>query len=333
MSAREYLMIVKESALGTVVANPVAGTDAIYVRLIDGNAFTMVADPVIEEVPYGGGFAVTAEAISDHYECKGQLKTKLYPSQAALLLGWAITRVGASPQAPWATTEPVGDLASCSVYHAVRNSDGTYGLKRYAGCKVAGWRVEVSRQSTTAVLTLDLVAAQEFGNAMEGTADPTADEFPAPQEGQYPVGPYTFKQTAGQLSVGSVRSQYESLAIAGRNALDGRWFESAHLQVVQSCGRSTTLDAALMLKSTPDDRSAYEALAAQSCSVGFNTGGAGTNLTLAFNGQNTITKLPYDLPLNQVFLRKLSLKNRWDPSANSGAGGDIAVSFSASTSE
>src|SRR3954471_13363187 len=118
MSAREFLWIVKESALGTVMTSPVAGTDSIYIRLIDGNSFGMVAEPVIEEIPYGGGYAVTAEAVSDHYACKGQLKTKLYPSQAPLLLPWAVTRINDDQDAPWETTEPAGDLASCSVYHA-----------------------------------------------------------------------------------------------------------------------------------------------------------------------------------------------------------------------
>ena len=91
--AREFLWIVKESALGTLMTSPVAGTDSMYIRLVDGNSFSMYTKPVIEEIPYGGGFAVASEAISDHYECKGQLKTKLYPGQAQLLLDWASTRI------------------------------------------------------------------------------------------------------------------------------------------------------------------------------------------------------------------------------------------------
>src|SRR4051812_36817788 len=124
MSAREFLWIVKESSLGTVMTSPTAGTDSIYIPLVDGNSFSMVAEPVIEEIPYGGGLAVAAEAISDHYGCKGQLKTKLYPSQAAMLLGLLMTRVDGAG-APWITSEPTGDLASVSIYHAVRRSDGT----------------------------------------------------------------------------------------------------------------------------------------------------------------------------------------------------------------
>jgi hypothetical protein len=76
MSAREFVWIIKESSLNTAMASPVAGTDSIYIRLTDGNAFTMVADTIIEEIPYGGGLAVCGEAIADKYSCKGALKTR-----------------------------------------------------------------------------------------------------------------------------------------------------------------------------------------------------------------------------------------------------------------
>jgi hypothetical protein len=321
MSAREYLWIVKESSLGTVMTSPTAGTDSIYVRLVDGNSFSMVAEPVIEDIPYGGGFAVSADAVSDHYGCAGQLKTKLYPSQAPLLLALLATRVSSDQTVPWATTEPPGDLASVSIYHAVRRSDGTYQRKRFAGVKAKGGRIEVSRQSTSATLTLELQAARSYGNAMDGSPDPDASEFPAPAETDYPAGPYTFKNTAGRVTVGSIRTQYDSLAIAIQNALDGRWFETSYLTLNQFCGRSSTLDVDLYLKANPDDRSAFEAITAQSCSVEFSNG---TNsATIQFNGKNHITKLPYDLPLDKAFMEKLSLKNRFSPSA----GEDLSVAF------
>jgi Phage tail tube protein len=322
MSAREFLWIVKESALGTPKTSPTAGVDSIYIRLIDGNSFGMIAKPVIEEIPWGGGLAITGESVSDHYECKGQLKTKLYPSQAALLLGWALTRVDAVPN-PWATTEPIGDLASCSVYHAVRRSDGTYRRKRFAGCKVSGAKIDVSRQSTTAMLTLDLLGCRSYGNAMDSSSDPDATAFPAPADTDYPSGPYTFKMTAGGITVASARTEYDSLAIAIQNVLDGRWFEQSYLQVNQFCGRASTLETELYLKASPDDRAAYEALTAQAVSAVFTNGVTNQNMTLQFNGQNTITDLPYNLPLNQAFMQKLSLKNRYDPSASN----DISVSF------
>lgn len=314
-NAREWLYVVRESALGTPKASPVLGTDSTYIRLIDGNSFSMYAKPIIEEIPYGGGFAVTAEAISDHYECKGQLKTKLYPTQAQLLLDWATSRINSGQTSPWTTTELPGDLASMSVYHAIRQADGTYNRKVFGGCKVAGAKIEVSRQSTTAMLTLDLVACSQTGEATQ-TGDPTTTPFPDPTDASYPTSPYTFFMTAGQMSIGgSTRTQYEDLTLNIQNVLDGQWFESNHLTILPFLGRASTLDTTLYLKISPDDRSAFEAITANAASVTLQNGVTGQNLTIQYNGQNTITDLPYDLPLNQVFKQKMTLKNRFDVSA------------------
>ncbi len=314
INAREFAYIVRESALMTPKGSPVLGTDAIYVRLTDGNSLSMYAKPIMEEIPYGGGFAVTAEVISDHYECKAQLKTKLYPTQAQLLLDWATTRINSGQTLPWVTTEVPNDLASCSVYHAIKQNDGTYLRRQFAGCKVAGARIEVSRQSTTASLTLDLVACKQndFGSH---TGDPSSTPFPDPAEANYPTGPYTFAQTSGYLSIGgTTRSMYEDLTINIQNVLDGQWFENAYLSLIPFLGRASTLESTLYLKATPDDRLAYEAITAQAASLTFEAG-TGKNLTFTFNGQNTITDLPYDLPLNQIFKQKMTLKNRFDSSA------------------
>jgi hypothetical protein len=323
--AKEFLWIVQESALNTPVALPVTwpttSANAFYIRLSDGNSFSMIAKPIHQKIPYGGGYAVTSEVVSDHYTCEGTLKTQLYGSHAAMLLGWALTRNDGTN--PWTTSEPVGDLASCSVYHAVRRSDGTYERKVYSGCKVTSCDISVSRSSTTAMLTLGLKACKSAGNQMDGTTDPTSDAFPAPTEVEYPLGPYTFKMTSGGLTVASVRTGYEDLSIKVQNALDGRWFETSFLQVNQFCGRNSTFDATLYLKATPNDRTAFEAITAQSCALAFTNGVMGQNLTIQFNGQNRITDLPYDLPLNRAFMQKLSLVNLFDQTA----GQDISISF------
>src|SRR6478752_474542 len=129
-NAREYLYAVRESALGTVMTSPVAGTDSCYVRLTDG-FFAMAADPVMEFIPYGGGYAVDAEAVSDHYECKGTIKTKLYPGQANFWMTWCLNRINSGQTTPWVTTELPGDLASLSLYHLVRRSDASYHCERF----------------------------------------------------------------------------------------------------------------------------------------------------------------------------------------------------------
>jgi hypothetical protein len=318
-SSREFLMLVKESSLGTPMTSPVAGTDLIYIRLTDGNAFGMAAAPIHVEIPYGGGLAITADVVSDHYECKGQLKTKLYPAQAALLMAWITGRVNAGQTLPWVTTEPPGDLASVSLYHGIQRSDGTYLRKRFSGCKATGATIEVSRQATVASLSVDIQGCQQFGSAFDGTTDPTATEFPAPVDSSFPTGPYNFKQTAGFLicrgTGTAVRSKYEDLTIKVQNSVDGRWFETSFLQLNQFTGRSTTLDATLLFQATPDDRSALEAITAQTVSVGFHNGVTGQNMTITMNGRNVIKALPYDLPLDKAFTQKLSLMNVYDLAA------------------
>ena len=178
------------------------------------------------------------------------------------------------------------------------------------------------------MLTLGLMASKSQGNSMDGTSDPSSGTFPAPTELQYPTGPYTFKQSAGGLVIatsGSTpRTEYEDLSVKVQNALDGRWFEQSYRQIVQFCGRSSTLDSTLYLKPTPDDRTNYEGIDVHAASLVFTTGVTGTNLTLQFNGQNTIVDLPYDLPLNQAYMTKLSLKNRFDPNAGEDLGFSLA---------
>src|SRR4051794_40987135 len=116
-------MIVIESAYGTPKATPAAGTEKIYTRLSGGNAFTVVGDPMWYEIMYGGGEATKAVGGSDQMECTGQLTTELYGSQAVFMSNWFGQKINAGQTTPWVTTEPPGDLPSCSVYHAVQRSD------------------------------------------------------------------------------------------------------------------------------------------------------------------------------------------------------------------
>src|SRR4051812_44429476 len=101
--AREFLQITKESSYGVKKTTPVRGTDQIAIRLEDGNSFTPRANPVTVPVMYGGGYNVEVDTISDKTEVKGSLKTTLCYSQASLLLGWALSKVGVGQTTPWTT--------------------------------------------------------------------------------------------------------------------------------------------------------------------------------------------------------------------------------------
>ena len=235
---------------------------------------------------------------------------------------WATSEINSGQTSPWTTTELPNDLASCTVYHGVQTSTGVFWKKSYGGTKVTSVKIEVSTEATAAKITLGLKACTQTALGTL-TGDPTT-ALPTPTEAEMPQGPYLFTQLAGNLTLGGVsRTQFSSLAITINNALDGQWFESAGLSILNYHGRESMLEADLYLKLSPDDRSAYEAATAQAATLTFQNGVTGQNMTLNFNGQNFITDLPFDLPINQAFRQKLQLTNTLDATA----GSDIAVSF------
>ena len=321
-AAREFLYIVQESALGTPVTTPSVGTTSIFIRLIDSNAFSMIAKPVQVKIPYGGGLAKNSEIVSDRYACVGNLKTNLYGSQAAFLMGWAATEINAGQTLPWTTTELPNDLASCTVYHGIQTSTGVFLKKAYGGCKVSSWKIEVSDQATVTSLSLGLTACtQSAMGTLSG--DPTT-ALPTPTEAEMPLGPYKFTMLAGGLTLGGAsRTQFSSLAITGTNALDGQWFESAGLSILNYHGREVMLESDLFLKLSPDDRSAYEAASATAAVVVFTNGVSNQNMTIDMKGENVITDLPFDLPIGTAFKQKLQITSTLDQSA----GTDLAISF------
>lgn len=323
MAVFEFLMLVKESALGTTMSTPVAGTDKIYLRLTDGNSFSMQAVPQYVDIPYGGGEAITVESLTEFMDCKGTLTTKLYPAQAKLLFDWAQNRINTAQTSPWVTTEPAGDLASASIYHAYQRSDGTLRRTRYAGTKVTRWQIAASATDPVWKLTMDLQAVKEVGNPIDASADPDAIEFPAPADTDLPLGPYMLKHSIGGMLLGStagtVRTQYDDFSIDVTNVMDARPFESQFVQVNSFRGRNCMLNATLRLKATPDDLTPFLSGTAQRAQLTLANGT--TTTVFDFKASNKIRQLNRDLPLDKVFMYRLQMKNVRDATA----GTDISV--------
>ena len=332
---REYLMIVEESAFKVPVTTPVvwtqsttyglANAQAYYVRLDQGNAFTMRPRPAgTVTIPYGGGFAVAVNKVSDKQECKGRLSVILSVSQAPFLLSWAGVRITGGT-APWTTTEPNGDLASCSVYHAIVEFDGTVKRRVYLGTKVEGWQVSVSEDSTIARLTLDLAASTPQGNQFDSSVDPTSTTFPTPTDADFPIDPFVFLHSGGSNYVtlgGTVRTQFTELNIASRNVMYRRWFANRYVQMLRMVGRDTTVGTKLAYVAAGDtDRAHYEALASESCSIQLNNGTHG--FTMNLNAQNVWMPFEDDLPLPDLYMQAATEANMWD----SAAGSDFTLAF------
>ena len=323
-------MIVQESAYKTPVTLPVVFTTAstynsataYYVRLDGGNAFTMRPKPVEVEVPYGGGVAVGAYRVSDKQACEGELTVKLCASQAPFLLAWATNRINSLQTLPWPTTLAPGDLASCSVYHAIQRSDGSYKRRVYLGTKVSSVNVEVSEESTVVTLKLGLVSSTPQGNQFDASTDPTATVFPAPVDANFPSDVYLWTHSSGLITIGgTIRSQITELRFDAKNTLAKRFFNSRFVEALLFTGRKTTCGVKLLYAPTPDDRTTYEGLTSQAISVGLNNGTHSVTITL--NAQNIFDTFNDDLPLNDLYFQASSLANLWDPVA----GSDFVVSW------
>jgi hypothetical protein len=329
---REYLMIVEESAFKTPVGVPtvwttgttygLANATAYYVRLDGGNGFTMRPRPMQVEIPYGGGLAIGAYRVSDKLECKGNLTLKLCVGQAPFFLSWAGLRINAGQTAPWVTTEPVGDLASCSIYHAIVRSDGSVKRRVYLGCKVDSWTLSCSEASTVATLSLGLSASTPQGNQFDSSSDPSAGTFPAPGDTNFPIDPYLFIHTSGFLTIGgSSRSAITDLTISCQNTLARRFYNSRFLGLLRFVGRRTTLASKLLYAPSPDDRTNYEGLTSESCSVEFSNGTH--NFTMDMKAQNIYDPLEDDLALSDLYFQSNTENNLWDSSA----GSDFTLTF------
>ena len=329
--SREFLMIVEESAFGTPVVSPVvwttsttyglANASAYYIRLPGDNQFTMRPRPIVVRVPYGGGLAIDAYTASDKLECKGRLTTMLSIAQAPFLLSWAGARI-VGGTSPWTTSELVGDLASCSIYHGIVEFDGTVKRRLYKGCKVDSWSLSCSEASTVATLTLEISGGTPQGNQFDSSVDPTSGVFPVPVDANFPSDPFEWIHTAGHVTIGGgARTAITELTISSQNVLARSFYNTRFVQYLRFCGRKTTVSSRLQYLSSPDDRTLYEGLATGGLSIGFNNGTHGFVMDL--KATNVYDPLDDDLKLADTYWQSQTSGNMWDVAASA----DFTLAF------
>jgi hypothetical protein len=334
--SREFLLVVQENAYNLPPATaPVIWTTAspydpygtgtrsstgYFIRLDEGNAFTMRARPQTVEIPYGGGLAIGAYRVSDKTELRGNLRCKLTTNLAPFLMSWATTRIDATQAQPWPTTIPAGDLASCSIYHAIMRSDGTFKRRLYRGCKVDSWALDISSDSQVGTLNLAVSGSTPQGNPYDGSVDPDASQFPAPATNHLPRDPYLFSHSAAGVFVNNaLRRNITQLTLTGTNTLARNFFNQRYLGSLTFTGRDTTAAMRLEYAATPDDRATYEG------TLPFGTTPIPVNITLndgvhtmeiQLNTNNVIDPLDEDLALDDLYFQSSTHNNLWDPAVD-----------------
>jgi hypothetical protein len=328
---REWLYVVQESAWKTAMTTPTAWTTSTtyglanfggaYVRLGGPNSWTARSRPVGKvETPYGGGFDVPAYVTSDKQENKGTLTLQLTVGQAPFWLSWWLQRI-TSGTSPWTTTIPNGDLASCTVYHAVISpTDNTIKRQAHVGMKVMDGTLSVSADSTVVTLTLNLEGAAVQGNPFDSSADPTVTPFPNPVDANFPSDPYVFVHSGGSSYFtygGAVRTAFTELNLKVSNHFARKWYPASYyIGLLNWMGRKTSVSTRLLYPGSPQtDRTNFIQLTSEACSMEMNNGTHG--FTVNMNAQNVLDPLEDDLKLNDVFEQTSTSNNMWDPSAGS----------------
>jgi hypothetical protein len=251
------------------------------------------------------------------------------------LMDWGITQVATTGSGdeeartiPWETTDadyvmPVGDLASVSIYHAYMLPDGTFKRRRYSGVKVASGSMSASRQDPLFKFQFSLVGIRDDLNAAGSVADPDATEFPEPGDDDLPAcNPWLFSHvSAGGLKIATTRTQYGSVNLSWQNQLAANAFESKYAQLIRFCGRQTTAQVQLRLKSSPDDIASYKALTSLASEIKLSNGTNTLTIGVPSTKWDAVTR---DLKLNDEFYLNGTLAAYFNPSS----GSDVVVSAS-----
>ncbi len=319
----------------------IAGFVGFYGRLDGGNSFTMRPRPTMVMVPGGGGWAVDAFRVADKLVVEGTYRTKLYAGPfTQFLLTWASQQINANGYVAaagvssntWAySSGPPGNLASVTILHYIQRADGTTKCRQYNGVRVRSWDFTLSENSTTADITLQLVGSSVAGNqwTLGNYVDPTLQTFAspatppvwgstntattwcAPSASNLPVTPYLFIH-ATPLTIGIVRTQFQSLGISCQNQLQSRFWNNRFAQLHQLCGRRLTMTAQnFYINMSPEDRLEYEGLVAQTVTAELNNGTHTVIFTL--NTNNIITSLEDALPLEDVYTQSMTATSQIDP--------------------
>lgn len=212
MPVREFLIITPEATYGTFNSS---GT-ASYIPLDDGNSFSGYPKPLMYKVKSAHTANKIAQYGSQKTGIQLGLKTHAYVALMPTLMGWGTQEINSGQTLPWVTTEPVGDLASCTVDHGMMLSNGTWDYERFLGVKVKSLSLTGSNDSQLLMANLAMVAKNMQPDFWNSSSAPT---LTLPAATSYPTAIYAFQQSAGALTYGTVRSNYQSIEAKWDNTL------------------------------------------------------------------------------------------------------------------
>lgn len=290
--AREAVRLTPETTWGTYNS----GGTPVYAQLDQNNQFTMRPVPNMWTIRSAGGYNRRVQMGSSTTGLNGALNVLLYGSQAASIMGWAVTPNAALTAMP-----------SMTIDHRIQMEDGsnTVVFRRYLGVMVPQWVFTGAAQQQLMRLNLTLIGKQP--------ANITGTDFPEPAPTNYPSdAPYVFQHSSGGFTFNGLgRTEFEQLTITGKNILDARFNESQYPTRIRWCGRDIDVEVNNVYQNSGDRTALYEGLTALTCSLVFTNGAHSLNFDM--KTKNFQLSQPVDdLPLERVYYQKLSFADFFD---------------------
>ena len=285
--AQSWVRFTKEVTYGVRNPSP-GGTDVLWARLYNDNAFTMrpvVNRQIIRTADAGNR---RRQVVHARTSLAGGLATLAYPSQMAYW--WALCTLTSN------------DLPSCTIdfFDSTR-------VIGYLGAKIGSMAYGSSATQDYDTLGLQLTAQR---------VDATMTTLPQPADTVFPTEvPYEHVESAGNVTVGgSTLTKYSSLSWTLSNILGPTWDELAYITNLYYCGRDFDFSMVPQYLSTTW-RTDFEAQSPLVCSLNWTRLGTAPHaMTIDLKSTNYIGSIADNIPLGAPTYQTVSVQDFFDTS-------------------
>lgn len=291
--------ITQEAVFNTFNTGAAAGLKA-DIFLPSADACTVQKTPMFTPIRDAGVGNRLIRRLPGRYTVGGSLNTYLFPSQALLLTNLATEFVGSTPCL---------DIPSFTLDQVMLLDDNCLAIyQRTTGCKIA--KLDLSADQSDSGYRM-MAKMDIMGSIYNDTI--TVTDFPTPVFSAYPAdNPFAFSDLAGNLTIDSVRTNFQSFNLSIANVLKGFPDENLYMSSIGWKGRDVTMSTKLKYKAATD-RQSWNTGALHAISAEFNNGTH--TVTFDLKSSNSFTAVSDSRPLDDYYTQTISAEAMVDPSA------------------
>jgi hypothetical protein len=279
-----YARFTLESTYGTYNA---AGT-LFWARLAGDTAFSMMPTPGRKEINSADGGNRPVQNVSSRVMIGGKLRTPVYPTQCAAILGWGTS------------------LTSNALPSYTVDWFDSFETRRYLGVGVNKLKLSCASTSDEGMAYFDLdLTAQAVSTVT--LAAPAFSVFPTEL-------PYKHIESSTGFVLHNTRTQYNAFSMEVANILKGTFDELPTISNLVYCGRTIDIKSSFQYIDV-NDRTDFEAQTAEAASILFTKASPAHTLSLDWKATGRITSRDQSLPLGDITRQGVGLRAFYDATA------------------